>query len=50
VQDYVKTHPFSDDVLKQEYEKINKQRGNKEYKFRIFWSKLKTMQKTLQNS
>ena len=32
VQDYVKSHPFSDDVLKQEYEKINKQRGNKEYK------------------
>jgi peptidyl-prolyl cis-trans isomerase C len=32
VQDYVKSHPISDDVLKQEYEKINKQRGNKEYK------------------
>jgi peptidyl-prolyl cis-trans isomerase C len=32
VQDYVKAHPISDDVLKQEYEKINKQRGNKEYK------------------
>jgi peptidyl-prolyl cis-trans isomerase C len=32
VQDYVKANPISDDVLKQEYEKINKQRGNKEYK------------------
>lgn len=32
VQDYVKSHPFSDDVLKQEYDKINQQRGNKEYK------------------
>jgi peptidyl-prolyl cis-trans isomerase C len=32
VQDYVKSHPISDDVLKQEYDKINKQRGNKEYK------------------
>jgi peptidyl-prolyl cis-trans isomerase C len=32
VQDYVKSHPFSDEVLKQEFEKINKQRGNKEYK------------------
>jgi peptidyl-prolyl cis-trans isomerase C len=32
VQDYVKSHPISDDTLKQEYEKINKQRGTKEYK------------------
>jgi len=32
VQDYVKSHPFSDDTLKQEFDKINKQRGNKEYK------------------
>jgi peptidyl-prolyl cis-trans isomerase C len=32
VQDYVKSHPFSDDVLKQEFDKINAQRGNKEYK------------------
>ncbi len=32
VQDYVKAHPISDDELKQEYEQINKQRGNKEYK------------------
>jgi peptidyl-prolyl cis-trans isomerase C len=30
--DYVKNHPFSDDVLRQEFDKINKQRGNKEYK------------------
>ena len=30
--DYVKNHPLSDDALKQEYEKINKVRGNKEYK------------------
>jgi len=32
VQDYVKSHPLSDDALKQEFDKINKQRGNKEYK------------------
>lgn len=32
VQDYLKKHPLSDEVLKQEYDKINKQRGNKEYK------------------
>ena len=32
VQDYVKSHPISDDKLKQEFEKINKQRGSKEYK------------------
>jgi len=32
VQDYVKKNPLSDDALKQEYEKINKLRGNKEYK------------------
>jgi peptidyl-prolyl cis-trans isomerase C len=32
VQDYIKKHPLSDDALKQEYERINKQRGTKEYK------------------
>lgn len=32
VQDYVKSHPISDETLKQEFEKINKQRGGKEYK------------------
>lgn len=32
VQDYVQHHPISDAELKQEYEKINKMRGNKEYK------------------
>ncbi len=32
VQNYIKSHPLSDDVLKQEFEKINKLRGNKEYK------------------
>jgi len=32
VQDYVKNHPISDEALKQEYDSINKQRGNKEYK------------------
>lgn len=32
IQDYVKSKPLSDDALKQEYEKINKVRGNKEYK------------------
>lgn len=31
-RDYVQKHPLSDDTLKQEYEKINKLRGNKEYK------------------
>jgi len=32
VQDYIKTHPISDEALKQEFDRINKQRGNKEYK------------------
>jgi peptidyl-prolyl cis-trans isomerase C len=32
VQDYVKANPIAEDVLKQEYERINKQRGNKEFK------------------
>lgn len=32
IQDYIKSHPISDEALKQEFEKINKQRGNKEYK------------------
>ncbi len=32
IQDYIKNHQFSDYALKQEYEKINKLRGNKEYK------------------
>lgn len=32
VQDYVKKHPISDEVLKQEFDRINKQRGNMEYK------------------
>lgn len=32
VQDYVKNNPIADDVLKQEYERINKQRGTKEFK------------------
>ena len=32
VQNYIQNHPISDDVLKQEYDRINKQRGNKEYK------------------
>jgi peptidyl-prolyl cis-trans isomerase C len=32
IQDYVKNNPISDDVLKQEFEKLNKQRGGKEYK------------------
>lgn len=31
-QDYVKKHPLSDDALKQEYDRITKLRGNKEYK------------------
>ena len=32
IQDYIKKHPISEAALKQEYEKINKQRGGKEYK------------------
>jgi peptidyl-prolyl cis-trans isomerase C len=32
VQDYAKTHPVGDDVLKQEYEALKKRVGNKEYK------------------
>ena len=34
VQDYVKNHPVSDDVLKQEYEKLKMNVGTKEYKAR----------------
>jgi peptidyl-prolyl cis-trans isomerase C len=32
VQDYVKTHPVGDDVLKQDYEAMKARVGNKEYK------------------
>jgi peptidyl-prolyl cis-trans isomerase C len=32
VQDYVKSHPFGDDVLKQDYETMKARVGNKEYK------------------
>ena len=32
LQDYAKTHPIADDVLKQEYEGIKARTGNKEYK------------------
>lgn len=32
VQDYVKSHPITDDVLKQEYEALKTRVGNKEYK------------------
>jgi peptidyl-prolyl cis-trans isomerase C len=32
VQDYAKSHPVTDDVLKQEYEALKKRVGNKEYK------------------
>lgn len=32
IQDYLKAHPVSEDSLKQEYERVNKMRGNKEYK------------------
>ena len=34
VQDYIKNHPVSDDVLKQEYEKLKMNVGTKEYKSR----------------
>lgn len=54
VQDYVKSHPFSDEVLKQEYDKINKQRGNKEYKVSHILlkteSEAKTVAEQLKNS
>lgn len=32
VQDYAKTHPVSEELLKQEYENLKKRVGNKEYK------------------
>jgi peptidyl-prolyl cis-trans isomerase C len=32
VQDYAKSHPIGDDVMKQEYEALKKRVGNKEYK------------------
>ncbi len=32
IQDYVKSHPLSDDELKKEFDRVNKLRGNKEYK------------------
>lgn len=32
VQDYAKSHPIGDEVLKQEYEALKKRVGNKEYK------------------
>ena len=32
VQDYAKSHPISDDMLKQEYENLKKRVGTKEYK------------------
>ncbi len=34
VQDYIKTHPISDDQLKQEYDNLKAKMGNKEYKAR----------------
>jgi peptidyl-prolyl cis-trans isomerase C len=34
VQDYVKSHPISDDQIKQEYEKLTSNLGEKEYKVR----------------
>jgi peptidyl-prolyl cis-trans isomerase C len=34
VQDYVKTHPISDDQLKQEYDTLKAKMGNKEYNAR----------------
>lgn len=32
IQDYIKSHPISDDALKQEFDRVNKLRGSKEYK------------------
>lgn len=32
IQDYIKTHPISDEALKQEFDRVNKLRGGKEYK------------------
>jgi peptidyl-prolyl cis-trans isomerase C len=34
IQDYIKSHPVSDDVLKKDYEAIKAQMGSKEYKVR----------------
>jgi peptidyl-prolyl cis-trans isomerase C len=34
IQDYIKTHPVSDEVLKKEYDTIKSQMGTKEYKVR----------------
>lgn len=34
VQDYIKSHPISDDTLKQEYENLKQHLGTKEYKAR----------------
>lgn len=34
LQDYVKTHPITDDMLKAEYDKLKKTLGDKEYKAR----------------
>lgn len=34
VQDYLKTHPISDDQIKQEYDKLTSNLGDKEYKAR----------------
>ena len=34
VQDYIKSHPISDDLIKQEYDNLKAKMGNKEYKAR----------------
>ena len=49
IQDYVKKHPVSDDALKQEFEKINAQRGNKEYKVSHILLKTEAEAKTVED-
>lgn len=54
IQDYVKKHPISDEALKQEFDRINKQRGNMEYKVSHILlkteSEAKTVAEQLKNS
>ena len=49
IQDYVKKHPVSDDALKQEFEKINAQRCNKEYKVSHILLKTEAEAKTVED-
>lgn len=54
IQDYVKTHPVSDEALKQEFDRVNALRGTKEYKVSHILLKTeadaKTVEEQLKNS